>query len=79
MVYEENMIERIPFIHRDKLYYIISREDITFAALHYILDILIDQCAFNMDMEDPELYTVVFEGEKYTIGVDGIDLMITTT
>ncbi len=73
------MIEKIPFIHRDKLYYIISREDITFVALHYILDILIDQCAFTMETEDPELYTVVFEGEKYTIGVDGIDIMITTS
>jgi len=73
------MIERIPFIHRDKLYYIISREDMGFSALHFIIDILIDQGAFNMDMEEPELYTVVCEGTKYTIGVDGIDIMITST
>lgn len=73
------MIERIPFIHRDKLYYIISNEDLSFSALHYILDILIDQGAFNMEAEDPELFTVVYEGDKYTIGVDGIDVMVTTS
>lgn len=73
------MIERIPFIHRDKLYYIITREDITFSALHFILDLLIDQGAFNMEMEDPVLYTVVCEEVKYTVGVDGIDVMIASS
>ncbi len=73
------MIERISFIHRERLYYIISREDISFSALHYILDMLIDHGAFNMGTEEPELYTVVCEGKRYTIGVDGIDVMITST
>lgn len=73
------MIERIPFIHRDKLYYIVSAEDISFSTLHYILDILINQGAFNMEPEDPELYTVVYEEEKYIVGVDGIDVMIATS
>ncbi len=73
------MIERIPFIHRDRLYYIVSREDITFSALHYIIDMLIDQGAFSMDTEETELFTSVCEKKKYTIGVDGIDIMITST
>jgi hypothetical protein len=70
------MIEKIPFLHRDKLYYIIIREDITFTALHGILDTLIEQGAFLCEPEDPMLYTVVSEDVRYTVGVDGIDIMI---
>jgi hypothetical protein len=70
------MIEKIPFLHRDKLYYIIIREDISFTALHCILDMLIEQGAFLGEPEDPVLYTVVSEEVKYTVGVDGIDVMI---
>ncbi|HNY66322.1 MAG TPA: hypothetical protein PKM41_12880 [Deltaproteobacteria bacterium] len=70
------MIEKIPFIHRDKLYYIIIHDDITFTALHDILDTLIDQGAFLGEPEDPALFTVMYEKVKYTVGVDGIDVMI---
>lgn len=70
------MIEKIPFLHRDKLYYIILREDISFTALHDILDTLLEQGAFLGESEDPVLYTVVCEEVKYTVGVDGIDVML---
>ncbi len=72
------MIEKIPFLHRKKMYNIIVREDVSFAALHYILDILIEQGAFmgEEETETPDLYTVVYEDAKYTVGVDGIDVMI---
>lgn len=70
------MIEKIPFLHREKLYYIIIREDIAFTALHGILDTLVDQGAFLGEPGDPVLYTVVCEDVKYTVGVDGIDVMI---
>jgi hypothetical protein len=70
------MIEKIPFFHRDKLYYIIIREDIAFTALHGILDTLIEQGAFIGEPEDPVLYTVLSEDVMYTVGVDGIDVMI---
>lgn len=70
------MIEKIPFLHREKLYYIIIREDIAFTALHGILDTLVDQGVFLGEPEDPVLYTVVCEDVKYTVGVDGIDVMI---
>jgi hypothetical protein len=70
------MIEKIPFLHRDKLYYIIVSDDVTFTALHDILDTLIDQGAFIGEPEDPVLYTVVHEEARYTVGVDGIDVMI---
>jgi hypothetical protein len=70
------MIEKIPFIHRDKLYYIIINDDITFTALHGIIDVLIGQGAFEGEPEDPVLYTVECEKVKYTVGVDGIDVMI---
>jgi len=71
------MIEKIPFLHRDKLYYIIIREDIAFDALHRILDTLVEQGAFLGECEDPVLYTVVSEEVRYTVGVDGINVMIT--
>jgi hypothetical protein len=70
------MIEKIPFLHRDKLYYIIIREDISFTTLHKILDTLLEQGAFLGEPEDPVLYTVACEKVKYTVGVDGIDVMI---
>ncbi|HON38557.1 MAG: hypothetical protein ACOX3E_11725 [Desulfomonilia bacterium] len=70
------MIEKIPFLHRKKMYNIIIKDDISFDALHYIIDVLIDQGAFISEMEPSDLYTVVYEEIRYTVGVDGIDIMI---
>ncbi len=70
------MIEKIPFLHRQKMYNIISEDDLTFRALHYILDDLIDQGAFVMEDDCAELYHITFEEVCYTIGVDGIDVII---
>lgn len=70
------MIEKIPFIHKNKLYNIIIREDVAFEALHTIIDSLIDNGAFVGEEEDTELYTVVCNEVRYTVGVDGIDVMI---
>lgn len=72
------MIEKIPILHRKLTYNIIISEDISFTALHYILDILLEQDAFagEDDTENPKLYTVVYEELKYIVGVDGIDVMI---
>ncbi len=71
------MIEKIPFLHRSRLYYIIIQEDITFDALHRILDMLIDQGAFVAEeRDDANLYNLVCEDVQYTVGVDGIDVMI---
>ncbi len=70
------MIEKIPFLHRKKMYNIIIRDDISFDALHEILDTLIDQEAFVGEREDAVLYTLVCQEIKYTVAVDGIDVMI---
>jgi hypothetical protein len=70
------MIEKIPFIHRQRLYNIMVEEDITFAALHFIIDDLIVQGAFEADNDCGELYLVEHEDVGYTIGVDGIDVII---
>ena len=70
------MIEKIPFLHRKKTYNIIVKDDISFEALHHIIDVLIDQGAFACEMEPSDLYTVVHEEVRYTVGVDGIDIMI---
>lgn len=70
------MIEKIPFIHKNKLYNIIIREDIALSSLHSIIDTLIDQGAFVGEEEDPELYIVICDETRYTVGVDGIDVMI---
>jgi hypothetical protein len=70
------MIEKIPFLHRQKMYNIISEDDLAFKALHYILDDLIDQGAFLTEDDCAELYRVTFEEVCYTIGVDGIDIII---
>lgn len=70
------MIEKIPFLHRQRMYNIIIEEDITFTALHCILDDLISQGAFE-DAEDcGELYEVEAGDTIYTIGVDGTDVII---
>lgn len=71
------MIEKIPFLHRQRMYNIVIEEDITFVALHGILDDLIGQGAFETSEDCGELYKVVYEDVRYTIGVDGIDVFIT--
>jgi hypothetical protein len=70
------MIEKIPFLHRQKMYNIISEDDLAFKALHYILDGIIDQGAFVTEDDCAELYQITFEEVCYTIGVDGIDVII---
>ena len=71
------MIEKIPFLHQKKMYNIVIEDDITFTALHYILDDLIGQGAFMVEEGTADLYHVVHEDTPYTIGVDGIDVFIT--
>jgi len=73
------MIEKIPFLHRKRMYNIIVQEDISFVALHHIIDVLIDQGAFIDESGTADLYTVVYEEVRYTIGVDGIDIMIVSS
>lgn len=70
------MIEKIPFLHRKKMYNIIVKDDISFDVLHHIIDVLIDQGAFVSELETSDLYTVVYGEIRYTVGVDGIDIMI---
>lgn len=70
------MIEKIPFIHRQRMYNIVIEEDITFTALHCILDELIGRGAFETDEDCGELYSVQYGNMSYTIGIDGIDVII---
>lgn len=70
------MIEKIPFLHKQRMYNIVIEQDIAFTALHCILDKLIGQGAFMADEGTGELYTVVHEDVCYTVGVDGIDVII---
>jgi hypothetical protein len=70
------MIEKIPFMHRQKTYNIIIEDDITFTALHSILDDLISRGAFPAEEGCAELYNVTHEDSSYTIGIDGIDVII---
>lgn len=71
------MIEKIPFLHKQKMYNIITEDDLTFTALHYIIDELIEQGAFlDQDSDNTELYSISFEEIRYTIGVDGADIII---
>ena len=77
MVHDAMMIEKIPFIHRQRVYNILIEEDITFEALHCILDDLIGKGAFEVDEGFGELYLVEHDSVRYTIGVDGIDVIIT--
>ena len=71
------MIEKIPFLHRTKMYNIIVEDDIELDALHYILDILLENNAFiPYDGGDAELYTITYQDVCYTVGVDDLDVMI---
>ena len=76
-VIENIMIEKIPFLHRQKMYNIIVEDDIALVALHHILDVLLENDAFiPYDGGDAELYTITYEEICYTVGVDGSDVMI---
>ncbi len=70
------MIEKIPFMHRQKTYNIIIEDDIAFTALHSILDDLISRGAFPAEEGCADLYDVTHEEMCYTIGVDGTDVII---
>mgnify|MGYP006902007622 CR=1 FL=1 len=70
------MLEKIPFLHRGNAYQIIIDDDITFTALHYILDELIEQGAFIESEECPVQYTIAYEEITYIIGVDGTNVII---
>ncbi len=73
----EIMIEKIPFRHRDKIYNIVVEDDIVLTAVHYILDVLLENDAFiPYDGGDAELYTITYDEVCYTVGVDGTDVMI---
>jgi hypothetical protein len=59
------------------MYNIITEDDLTFPALHFIIDELIEQGAFlDQDSDNTELYSISFEETRYTIGVDGTDIII---
>ena len=71
------MIEKIPFLHRQKMYNIIVEDDLELIALHYILDILLEKEAFiPYDGGDAELYTITYQDVCYTVGVDDMDVMV---
>jgi len=79
VIINASMIEKIPFMHRGKTYNIIIEDDITFTALHSILDHLISQGAFPAEEGSAELYQVSQEDMCYTIGIDGIDVIISVS
>lgn len=70
------MLEKIPFLHRGNAYQIIIEEDITFTALHFILDELIAQGAFAVSEDCALQYTICHEDVTYIIGVDGTNVII---
>lgn len=70
------MLEKIPFLHRGNAYQILIEDDITFTALHYILDALIDQGAFAESDECTLQYSIEYEDVNYIIGVDGMSVII---
>jgi len=72
------VIEKIPFLHRNTIYNIISKDDITFDALHHILDSLLQRNAFDVSEMDADLYTIRYKQVLYTVCADGLDVMIHT-
>ena len=59
------------------MYNIIVEDDIELAALHHILDVLLENDAFiTYEGGDAELYTISYEDTCYTVGVDGTDVMV---
>ncbi|MCD6280426.1 MAG: hypothetical protein J7J85_02310 [Deltaproteobacteria bacterium] len=71
------MLDKIPFLHRDRAYNIIVEEDLSFDETHYILDCLLENGAFEtLDDVSSDLYTLSYNGKTYTVGVDGLDVVI---
>ncbi len=63
-------------MHRGNAYQILIEDDITFTALHDILDELIDQRAFTVSDECTLQYSIECEDVNYIIGVDGMNVII---
>ena len=71
------MLEKIPFLHGERAYNIIIEDDLTFDAAHYIIDYLLDEEAFDLADDMSDVYTIQYGDTTYTIGVDGMDVVIT--
>ena len=70
------MIEKIPFLHRGTTYNIIIKEDISFEALHYLLDYLKEKGAFDSEEGVVDKYMIEHCAQKYTLCVDMSDVFI---
>ncbi len=76
MVLDQAMIDKIPFLHNKVVYNIVTEGDLTFKALHYILDCLLEKNAFDMSETFVDLYNIEHEKIMYTVCVDGLDVII---
>ncbi|MEA3223406.1 MAG: hypothetical protein U9P49_09630 [Thermodesulfobacteriota bacterium] len=78
MLLSQPVIEKIPFLHRNTIYNIISKDDVTFDALHHILDDLLQRNTFDISEMDADLHTIRYKQVVYTVCADGLDVMIHT-
>jgi hypothetical protein len=70
-------MESMPFLHANRLFKIIFAEDLTFAAVREILDLLLARDAFNPEtQENVQKYSLEVDTESYDIWVSDMDVYI---
>jgi len=70
-------MESMPFLHANRLFKIIFEEDLTFAAVREILDVLLARDAFNLEIqENVDRYSLEVDTESYNVWVSEMDVYI---
>lgn len=71
-------MDSIPFLHAGRAFKIIFEDDLAFTEVRAILDHLLAQNAFNMDVQGSriESYSVDVEKSSFQVWVSAMDVVV---
>ena len=70
-------MDSIPFLHADRVFTIFFLEDLAFTEVREILDSLIDQDAFNVEVQKLRAeYRINLDHAQFNVWVSELDVVI---
>jgi hypothetical protein len=70
-------MESMPFLHAERVFNIIFAEDLTFVAVHEILDQLFEMNAFEPEVQEERAhYTIHLDQWSFSVWVSEMDVLI---
>lgn len=71
------MMESIPFLHANRVFNIFFVEDLSFSEVRSILDQLLEQHAFNLEIQvSREAYYISVDHSSFEVWVSELDVII---